>query len=712
MKLAVHFPLTLLALTTMSSYSFADTANKTTKETSLDDGVLSPLVVKGESYRNTATKTQLDPEETPQGITMIEQASLKHRGTETVAEAVRYASGINTELRGGAVTRLDLFSIRGFQNFQTYYDGLQLLYNDWNLQPQIDIAAIEQVEVFKGPTSTLYGSMPPGGMVNLISKAPQKERQNRLEITLGNDNKRETQFDSTGAINDHIQYRVIGLYRKKDGQAVTTDEERIMIAPSIDWRVSDDTLLNLNMYYQKDPSMGAYTSLPSKGAVYSNINGSLDPDTFSGDANWNTYRREETLFGYKLDHTINDTWRFLQNARFMNATAYQENTYSSGLASDERTLSRRAYLTDEGSQGITIDNQFSGVFDTGEVEHNVLIGVDYLKLKSDIQYEDASAASMDLYDPNYAQITRSNLDFSASGYHSDFTINKEQTGVYLQDQLRMDQWVFIAGGRYDTYHSTEKGIKYGADIDDKVDQEQFTGRAGVLYKMDNGLSPFISFAQSFEPVSGSDRNGSPYDTSTANQWEAGIKYDTGHTKASLASFQIMKENVLTRDPNGTAYDKIQVGEVRSRGLELDIQQQINAMFNWRMAYTLQDVVVTKDNSGIKGNTPIWVPDQQFSTWLNYAPQDGKLAGTNIGVGVRHIGKMELNAANTNTVPSATLVDFSIGYELAVFDPSWKGASVRFTMNNAFNKTYYSCYDEDNCWFGDSRSFQVTGRYEF
>lgn len=712
MKLAVHFPLTLLALTTMSSYSFADTANKTTKETSLDDGVLSPLVVKGESYRNTATKTQLDPEETPQGITMIEQASLKHRGTETVAEAVRYASGINTELRGGAVTRLDLFSIRGFQNFQTYYDGLQLLYNDWNLQPQIDIAAIEQVEVFKGPTSTLYGSMPPGGMVNLISKAPQKERQNRLEITLGNDNKRETQFDSTGAINDHIQYRVIGLYRKKDGQAVTTDEERIMIAPSIDWRVSDDTLLNLNMYYQKDPSMGAYTSLPSKGTVYSNINGSLDPDTFSGDANWNTYRREETLFGYKLDHTINDTWRFLQNARFMNATAYQENTYSSGLASDERTLSRRAYLTDEGSQGITIDNQFSGVFDTGEVEHNVLIGVDYLKLKSDIQYEDASAASMDLYDPNYAQITRSNLDFSASGYHSDFTINKEQTGVYLQDQLRMDQWVFIAGGRYDTYHSTEKGIKYGADIDDKVDQEQFTGRAGVLYKMDNGFSPFISFAQSFEPVSGSDRNGTPYDTSTANQWEAGIKYDTGHTKASLASFQIMKENVLTRDPNGTAYDKIQVGEVRSRGLELDIQQQINAMFNWRIAYTLQDVVVTKDNSGIKGNTPIWVPDQQFSTWLNYAPQDGKLAGTNIGVGVRHIGKMELNAANTNTVPSATLVDFSIGYELAMFDPSWKGASVRFTMNNAFNKTYYSCYDEDNCWFGDSRSFQVTGRYEF
>ncbi|MGO3344580.1 MAG: TonB-dependent siderophore receptor [Marinomonas sp.] len=722
-SLPIQPTLLALAIASASSHSFAaespntntsaGNAVNTEEEATLSGDQLSPLVVKGQTYRNTATKTQLDSKETPQGISVIEQGILKERGTESVAESVRYTAGVNTELRGGAVTRLDLFNIRGFQNYQNYYDGLQLLYNDWNLQPQIDMAAVEQVEVFKGPTSTLYGSMPPGGMVNMISKSPQKESKSSVEVTLGNDEKHEIQIDSTGPLTDNINYRVIGLFREKDGQAVTTEEERYMIAPSIDWKISDNTLLNINMYYQKDPSMGAYTSLPSEGTVYSNVNGSLDTDAFSGDANWNTYSREEFLLGYKIDHTINDTWSFLQNARFMDATAYQENTYTTGLSNDGTTVSRHAYLTDEESQGITIDNQFSGVFDLGNTEHNFLVGMDYLKLKSDIIYEDAVAPSLNLYDPDYYQISYSNLDFSASGYSSDFTIDKEQTGLYFQDQMRINQWVLIAGGRYDKYYSTTKGVQYSSDVNTNVDQSQFSGRLGVLYEMENGFSPFISYAQSFEPVSGADSDGNAYDTSTANQWEAGIKYDSGRTKGSLTAYQILKENVLTQDPDSdSSYNQIQVGEVRSRGIELEVQQQLTKSINWRIAYTLQNVVVTEDNSGLKGTTPIWVPDQQLSTWLSYVPQDGKLLGSTFGAGVRYVGEMELNAENTGTVPSYSLVDLSIGYDLSMLGAKWNGASVQFSMSNALNKTYYSCYDEDNCWYGDSRSFEVTGRYEF
>lgn len=713
MKPSVHFQLTLLALaiTSVPSYSLAADASEATDTRSEDQ--LSALVVKGQTYRNTATKTQLDPEETTQAISVIEQSSLQQRGTETVAEAVRYTSSINTELRGGAVTRLDFFNIRGFENDKAYYDGLQLLYNDWNLQPQIDMAAVEQVEVFKGPTSTLYGAMPPGGMVNLISKAPQSESQHSVELTLGSDNKRETQIDSTGAINDTMNYRVVGLLRKKDGQAVTSEEERIMIAPSIDWRISKNTMLNLNLYYQKDPSMGIYSTLPSKGTVYSSINGKLSSDAYAGDTNWETYDRDVLLLGYKLDHKINNTWSFLQNARFTTAKVYQENTYSSSLDSDERTLNRRAYLTDEKSEGINIDNQFSGVFDIGNAEHNVLVGVDYLKLKSDVIYEDAVAPSIDLYNPNHDQIIRDNLDFAGSGYSSDFTIDKEQTGVYMQDQIRLDQWVFIAGGRYDQFKATEKGRKYGAATNTKVDQSQFSGRAGALYEFDNGLAPFISYAQSFEPVTGSDRNGKTFDTSTADQWEAGLKYKKRDITASATAFEITKRNVLTRDPDSTDYSqKVQVGEMQSRGIELELQKAITSDITVKAAYTLQDVEVTKDNSGIEGNTPVWVPKKQFNTWLTYTPTEGRLAGTSLGAGVRYVGQMQLDAANSNTVPSFTLVDLSIGYDLSMLSAQWQGASVRFSMSNVFDETYYSCYDESNCWFGDERAFEVSARYEF
>jgi iron complex outermembrane recepter protein len=712
MKLSVHLQLSLLTLVTTSASPLSLAANVSETSDTRLEGQLDALVVTGQTYRNTATKTQLDTEETPQAISVIDQNALQQRGTETVAEAVRYASGINTELRGGAVTRLDFFNIRGFKNDKAYYDGLQLLYNDWNLQPQIDMAAVEQVEVFKGPTSTLYGAMPPGGMVNLISKVPQSDSQHSVELTLGSDSKRETQIDSTGAINDKLNYRVVGLFRQKDGQAVTSEEERIMIAPSIDWKISDDTMLNLNMYYQQDPKMGVYSSLPSKGTVYNSINGKLPSDAYSGDTNWETYDRDVLLLGYKLDRNINNTWRFLQNARFTTAKAYQENTYSSSLDSDERTLNRRAYLTDEKSEGINIDSQFSGLFDIGNAEHNILVGLDYLKLKSNVIYEDALAPSIDLYNPDHEQIIRDNLNFAGSGYSSDFTIDKEQTGMYLQDQIRLDQWVLIAGGRYDQFKATEKGRKYGATTNTKVDQSQFSGRAGALYEFNNGIAPFVSYAQSFEPITGADRNGKTFDTSTAEQWEAGLKYKRRNITASATAFEIVKSKVLTRDPNGSAYDKIQVGEMRSRGIELELQQALTSDISLKAAYTLQDVEVTKDNSGIEGNTPVWVPKKQFNTWLTYAPTEGKLAGASFGAGARYVGQMQLDAANSNTVPSYTLVDLSIGYDLAMLSKQWQGASVRFSMSNVFDETYYSCYDESNCWFGDERAFEVSARYEF
>ncbi|ADZ93203.1 TonB-dependent siderophore receptor [Marinomonas mediterranea] len=682
------------------------------EEHAQSDIALETLTVSGETYRNTATKTKLTSSETPQGISVIDAEALEQQGVESIAEAVRYTSGINTELRGGGVTRLDLFSIRGFQNDQTYYDGLRLLYNDWNLQPQIDVVAIEQVEVFKGPTSTLYGAMPPGGMVNVIGKSPQEEPSHSIEVALGNDEKQELTFDSTGAINDSLNYRVVGLGRSKDGQAETSEEERIMLAPSLDWHVNEKTLVNFNLYYQKDPSMGIYSSLPAKGTVLDNVNGSLSSDAYAGDANWETYEKEVLMAGYKINHSFNDNWSFLQNARFMDATAYQENTYSTGLAADEKTLSRRAYLTDEATKSVTVDNQFSGTFDTGVVEHNLLFGLDYLKLESDIKYEDAAAPSIDLYTPNYYQITRAGLDFAASGYSSDFTIEKEQTGVYLQDQMRAGNWVVIVGGRYDDFESTEKGKKYGADTDTKLTQDAFTGRAGLLYEMESGFSPFISYAESFEAESGSDKDGNKFEPSEAQQIEAGFKFSGKNTLATVSLYEITKQKVKTRDPNGTAYDQIQVGEVRSRGVEIDLTQNLTDALDMRMAVTKQEVEVTKDNSGIQGNTPIWVPETTAAVWLNYNSIEGLFEGAGLGLGVRYIGKMQMDSANTETVPSATLVDASIGYDLGMFSTELEGASIQLSVTNLMDETYYSCYDTNNCWYGDERAYEVSARYDF
>lgn len=688
---------------------------------------LDTMTVYGETYRNTATKTALEPGETPQSISVLDQQALEMRDADSVATALRYAPGVNTELRGGAVGRLDLFSIRGFINYQNYYDGLQLLYNDWNLQPQIDLKAVEQVEVFRGPTSTLYGSMPPGGMVNLIGKQPSSEHFNKIEVASGSRNLAEASIESRGQLGDaNLSYSLVGLTRTRDGQAATSEEERHMIAPSVDWQVSDNTLVNFNLYYQKDPAMGIYTTLPASGLFLPNPNGDLPQDAFSGDANWNEFDKEVLLAGYKVNHNINDNWNFLQNFRYTDAEAFQTNTYGTGLAANGRTLSRAAYLTDEATTGFTVDNQFSGRFQTGQAQHNILVGVDYLSLDSDMVYEDTSyydangtyfggAPSIDLFNPDYYQISRNTIDITDTLFSSDFNIRKKQLGIYLQDQIELDRFVLIGGVRWDDFTGEETGRKYGAPVDSELDQDNVSTRAGVMYRGATGFSPYLNYAESFEPQTGSDRNGNEFDPSTGEQWELGVKYQSQdqRTSANLAFYRITKENVPTRDPDGTPYDQIQAGEVRSQGIELEAQAQPIDSLLVTMSYTLQDVEVTKDNTGLKGQTPVWVPDQLLSVWADYGFYDGPLNGLVAGIGARYIGEAEYNATtNEGNVPDATLVDIALRYNLGRVSHTLSGTELGLSVNNLTDERYYSCFDSSNCWFGEERTVEASVSYTF
>ena len=704
----IFSPVAFAIICALSSSAFAeqpiiDSSSDSTEE---------QMTVFGKAYRNTATKTALAPIDTPQAISNVDSKTLNLRGVKSVAEALRYVPAVNTELRGGAVSRLDLFNIRGFINYQNFYDGLPLMFNGWNLQPQIDSIALEQVEVFKGPTSVLYGNIPPGGMVNLIAKSPQQEQSTDVTITGGSRDHKEFSIDSTGQIADsNLSYRVVALARKKEGQADTSEEERYVLAPSLDWQLSDKTLVNFNVYYQNDPSAGIYTSVPGAGSVLSNPNGKLDPSTFTGDENWNTYEREVLMLGYKINHEFNNNWAFLMNARYMDADAYQENTYNTALQSDMRTVGRNAYLTDEKSQSFVIDNQISGRFNTGVLEHNVLLGFDYQQLDSRIIYKDASAPSIDVFNPNHQQIDGSSLNFT---YTTDFDLESNQVGLYVQDQLVLGNWIVIAGGRYDEYEQTSTDHASGADTAAAIKQDNFAFRLGGLYNFDNGLAPYVSYAQSFEPVVGADRHGNAFVPSTGEQWEAGLKYESADMSKTfvVSLFNITKQNDLTRDPTGTPYDKVQTGETQSRGVEVEANTMLTDNMDLAASYTYMDMKVTEDNTGLEGKTPIWVPKHAANVWLNYYLYNGMAAGTTIGTGIRYVGETQIDALNSDQVPDYTLVDLSVSYDLSYLSDSLDGSSISVVTSNLFGTEYYSCYDTNNCWFGAERNITANVKFNF
>ncbi|MFG0770491.1 TonB-dependent siderophore receptor [Vibrio plantisponsor] len=674
------------------------------------------VTILGKTYRNTATKTALEPEETPQAISVIEQEELEQRGVTSLGQALRYASGVVTETKGGAVTMYDNFYIRGFRIDQTYYDGLVLQYlKGWNLQPQIDPFAMQRVEVFKGPTSVLYGSMPPGGMVNTIAKSPQSENHTEVSASTGSRNLTQATLDTTGQFGDsNVSYRLIAKARKQDGQVDGTEEERYLIAPSIDWQATENTLINLNMYYQNDPAMGMNSSLPLAAIT----NGTTSASTFAGDTNWSHFEREIMMLGYKIQHQFNDDWRFLQNLRYTDASLYQENTYHSASGFNESTgmLSRNIYTTEEDYEGLVVDNQLSGIVNWGSVEHNLLLGLDYQTLNGDSAYKEYSTSDsgfyqFNIYNANNHLLNRSNV---SEVYVGNDEVSVEQLGTYFQDQLLWNQWVFIAGGRFDNYKSTNNF----SGSNSQADHNEFSYRVGALYQFDSGISPFVNFATSFSPVAGVDSKfGKPFEPEVGEQVELGVKYVSADMSKQLTTslYRIIKSNMVVTDPTSANYqDEVQVGEVRSQGVEVEGRWWL--MPNWDVSanYTYADVEVTEDSAnGLQGTTPIYVPKHSATLWSTYNVEQGALRGVRVSAGGRYVGQMYMDATNTQgKVPSYIVADLSLGYDLSEISDSLAGASADLISSNLFDEEYYTCYDKTNCWYGAERTIELKLNYEF
>ncbi|KAA8598115.1 MULTISPECIES: TonB-dependent siderophore receptor [Vibrio] len=674
------------------------------------DSNIETVTIMGKAYRNTATKSALEPEETPQGITVIDEAQLEQRGVQSLNQALRYAPGVVTENRGGSVAMFDSYSIRGFKtNNVNYYDGLSLQQlNGWNLQPQIDPIAMQQVEIFKGPTSVLYGAMPPGGMVNMIAKAPQTEKSTKVGVATGSRNLQEASIDTTGQFGDSdFSYRLIALARKQDSQVDNAEEERYLIAPSVDWQATDSTLINFNLYYQNDPSMGINSSMPLDVLKASN------PSVSMGDKNWSKFEREVLMVGYKINHDFNNNWTFLQNARYTDASLYQENTYHVSYDSNTpNQLSRYLYSTDESFKGFVIDNQLSGLIKAGSIEHNVLVGIDYQNMDGDVNYSSYSANgsgfnSFDPLNPNNDLLDRS--DVTKTGEYLDDTTSS-QLGLYLQDQVRLDALVLIAGARFDHYKSESDYYAHESD------HKQFTYRVGGLYELNNGLSPFASYATSFEPAPGVDKSGNEFDPEMAQQAEIGVKYlsDDMSKEATVSLFHIVKQDMLMTDPTNVYGPRIQVGEVVSQGAELSGRWFATENFDIAAAYTYVDMEITEDTSnGLEGTTPIYVPEHTANLWANYNVFNGMLAGSRFSAGARYVGEMQMDASNTQgKVPAYTVVDLSVGYDLGAASDTLSGATANLAVNNIFNEEYYACYDQSNCWFGAEQSVELSVNYEF
>ncbi len=466
----------------------------------------------------TATKTDTPIQKVPQSISVVTAEEMALHQPKSVKEALSYTPGVAVGTRGASNT-YDYLIIRGFaadgQSQNNYLNGLKMQGNFYN-DAVIDPYMLERAEVMRGPVSVLYGKSNPGGLLNMVSKRPTTEPLKEVQFKMGTDSLFQTGFDFSDALDDDgvYSYRLTGLARSANAQQQGAEEQRYAIAPSFTWRPDDKTNFTFLSYFQNEPETGYYGWLPKEGTVSKLPNGSRLPTDFNEGADNNTYSRNEKMVGYSFDHEFNDTFTVRQNLRYAQNKVSQKSVYGYGMCSDplytkdpanspcasipqsdwDHTLTRQYVDDNEKLQNFSVDTQLQSTFATGSLDHTLLTGVDYMRMRNDINSWfgwAGSVAPSDIYN-----LDRSDFDFgSHPGPGAAYRVlnKQEQTGLYAQDQMQWDKVLVTLGGRYDW--AKQDSLNRVSGVLDSRDDRQFTWRGGVNYLFDNGVTPYFSYSE-------------------------------------------------------------------------------------------------------------------------------------------------------------------------------------------------------------------------
>lgn len=523
---------------------------------------------------------------------------------------------------------------------------------------------------------------------------------------MGTDNLFQTGFDFSDALDDQgiYSYRLTGLAKDSDTQQTMSKEKRYAIAPSFSWRPDDKTNFTLLANIQNDPYTGYYGWLPKQGTLIPLPDGSKLPTDFNEGEASNYMARKQRMIGYSFEHAFNDTWAVRQNLRYMQVDTDMKSIYGFGLSSP--TTINRAYVqSKEHLNNFAVDTQAQAKVKTGDIDHTLLFGVDYSRMRNDINSDYGSADGLSMTQPQYGN------DVVNINFPYKYLNRQEQTGLYVQEQGEWNQWLLTLGGRYDWAKTSANNRVLG--YTNERSDGQFTWRGGLNYLFDNGVTPYFSYSESFEPTLDTSINGQTFKPSIGKQYEAGVKYVPKDRPIVLtgALYQLTKNNNLTPDPDNAQFS-VQSGEIRSRGVELEAKAALNANVNLIASYTYTDAKYTKDNT-YQGKPTVEVPKHMASLWADYTFHETAVSGLTLGSGVRYVGSSSSFNSDNSTfkVPDYTLVDATIKYDLARF--GLPGSSVGVNINNLFDKTYVSsCYRDYACYWGAERQVVATATFRF
>lgn len=654
-----------------------------------------------------ATKTDTPLIETPQSISVVTRDQFEAQGVTTLRETTRYTAGINSSYFDN---RVDSFKARGGDVSQ-YQDGLLRTYGTYN-NIKVEPYTLERVEFLRGPSSVLYGQGSVGGVLNLTSKRPQAERLNEVQIQLGSHGRKQIASDMTGAMDEEGKwlYRLVAVGRDSNTQVDHVKDDRVVIAPSLTYRPSTDTSLTLQALYQKDRSGSITQFFPWQGTRLPSPYGQIPTRTFISEPGWDKYDSENKSFGYLFSHRLNSQWTLRQNLRRTISEVDYRTLYTSFAANaatgrparpvfdaNGRTVQRDAVWQINGGRMLLVDTQLEGLMQTGEVQHQLLAGMDWQRNTSNQSSWRGPGTALDVYNPVYGTFTPP----SASQLVRAPNVAQRQLGFYLQDQLRWGPWTATVGLRHDKAKTETEGRPAAA-----ADDSATTKRLGVTYQAGGGWAPYVSYTESFQPLGGMDFYGTPFKPQRGKQLEAGVKWipEGKGLSGYAAVYGLREQNRKTNDP-GNPLNSLQLGEVKTQGFEAELIASLPRNWDWTLAYAYTDSKISRSNAGDQGQRVAAVSRHMASSWLMHRFAAQGRGGWSVGAGLRYLGSQWSGTSAVST-PSSLLADAMVAYDAG----DWRLA---LHANNIGDKVVITqCLSRGDCFYGERRNFLLTASYRY
>jgi iron complex outermembrane receptor protein len=649
------------------------------------DGLFNPVAPPA------VNKSSVPLSRTPQSITVVPRAVLDAQQAQTLADALHNVPGVVANQFGRR--GWDDLIIRGqVASDSLFLDGLRTAASNRVAE---QLFGVEQVEVLKGPASLLYGQVLPGGLVNMVSKRPRAETFAEAATTLGSHDFRQATLDMGTPLSDNgkAAFRVNALAMNSNDETDHVWFKNRFIAPSLSLDLGPRTDFTILTSYQERRYI-RQQGLPIVGTVQSNPNGPIPRDRFTGEPGQDPYRGYQSRVGYALTHRFDNGWTVNQNARWQSFTLNGQLVANGLLRADNRTLRRTA--TDQHWDGdtITLDTNAQRRFETGFGAHDITVGVDYLRTRENSLSYNCSVRDLDVYQPVYG----SPINCPANP-RTDSSTTVRAIGVYARDQIALgERWNAVFGLRHDTAstYSTDHLTQAREDSSDNA----ITGSGALMYEILPGVRPYISYATSFYPNSGTNVDGNTFKPESGRQWEAGVKIDLddGATSITVAAFDLERRNVLQADPVNDGYS-IAVGKQRTRGAELGWASDLGNGLSLMGGYAYLSAVVVDDGGQVPStnNTRLnSVPRHSFNVTARYRMQ-GSLAGWELTGGLRAEGSRYTYGYD---IPGYLVADAGVAYDAG----RWRAA---LTMNNLFDKQYYAGGVRNAVALGDGRTTLVS-----